>query len=118
MITIQTILTDLEVIQASRTAGFVQVLEHGRQVLKARVYLSGELFVQVYRNDRFGTTSFALILGGRRIYGRDEREGQWHRHQADAPDAHDESKEGRRAVELHEFWAEVLAVLVKLGLLL
>ena len=74
--------------------------------------------MQVYRNDRFGTTNFAVILGGRRIYGRDERDGVWHRHPSNAPDAHDESAEGRREITLSAFWAEALTVIDELELLL
>jgi hypothetical protein len=116
--TVRTIAADLDAIRASRTVDFVQTVEHGRHVLKARIYLSGDLFVQVYRNDRFDTTNLAVILGGRRIYGRDERDRKWHRHPSDDPDAHDESDEGRREVTLNEFWAESLAVINNLGLLL
>lgn len=118
MNTVQTIAADLEVIQASHIVDFVHLIERGRRVLKARVYISGDLFLQVYRNDGFGTTNFALILGDRRIYGRDERDGSWHRHPAEDPDAHDESDEGRREVTLKEFWEETLAVIDNLGLLL
>lgn len=118
MNTVQTIVADLEVVQASHMVDFVHVIERGRQALKARVYISGDLFLQVYRNDRFGTTNFALILGDRRIYGRDEREGSWHKHPVEDPDAHDESDEGRREITLREFWEEVLAVIDSLGLLL
>lgn len=114
---VQDLAEELESIQDSQTVELVHVIERGRQVIKARVYLSGGLFVQVYRNDRFGTTSFALILGGRRIYGRDEQGGSWHRHPPEDPENHDESEEGRRAVTLKEFWIEALGIVSSLGLL-
>ena len=74
--------------------------------------------MQVYRNDRFDTTNFAMIVGGRRICGRDERDGVWHRHPPNDPDAHDESLEGKREITLNAFWAEALAVIDELELLL
>ena len=117
MNTVQTIAAELDVIRASHVVDFIHNVARGRQALKARIYLSGDLFVQIYRNDRFGTTSFALILGERRIYGRDERDSIWHRHPADDPDAHDDSDEGKREVTVGEFWTEALVVIDHLGLL-
>lgn len=114
---VQELVEELESIQGSQTVELVHVIERGRQVLKARVYFSGGIFIQVYRNDRFGTTSFTLILGSRRIYGRDERGGNWHRHPSENPESHDESPEGKRAVTLGEFWIEALGVSNRLGLL-
>ncbi len=31
----------------------LEVLEHSRHLLKARLYIAPDLFVQVYRNDRY-----------------------------------------------------------------
>jgi len=101
---VPTIAVQLDGIRSSHLVESVQILGQGRQVIKARIYISADLFVQVYRNDRFGTTNFAVILSQRRIFGRDERGGKWHRHPSDDPEAHDESEEGRREVSLSEFW--------------
>ena len=38
-------------------------LDIGESFLKARLYLDSDLFVQVYRNDKYSTTNFALIQG-------------------------------------------------------
>lgn len=43
--------------------------------------------------------------------------GEWHRHTADAPDAHDTSDEGRRPITLSEFLDEAEAVISALELL-
>jgi hypothetical protein len=48
------------------------ILDQSRSVLKARLYLSPGLFVQVYRNDRFDATNLVLVYGGRRLYARDQ----------------------------------------------
>jgi hypothetical protein len=72
--------------------------------------------VQVYRNDRFDTTNFVLIYGGRRLYARDQLGGKWHRHTAAAPQVHDTSQEGRRLVGLAEFLDEVESVLSAMNL--
>ena len=94
----------------------LDILDHSRSMLKARLYVSPDLFVQVYRNDRFDTTNLVLLYGGRRIYARDQLGGQWHRHEAMAPHVHDTSVEGRRSVELAEFLDEVESVLAAMGL--
>jgi hypothetical protein len=94
----------------------VELLDQSRSLLKARLYLSPELFVQIYRNDRFDTTNFVLIHSGRRLYARDQLSGVWHRHLPDAPQLHDTSTQGRRSVDLSEFLDEVEDVLATLGL--
>ena len=118
MITIHSLMVDLEAIRASHVPESIHVLGHGRQVVKARIHISGDLFVQAYRNDRFDTTNFAVILGDTRIYGRDQRDGLWHRHPVSDPESHDDSEEARREVTLGEFWREALTVVSDLGLLL
>jgi hypothetical protein len=94
----------------------LELLDQSHSLLKARLYLSSDLFVQVYRNDRFGTTNLVLVHSGRRLYARDQLGGVWHRHTAAAPHLHDTSAEGRRPVNLSEFLDEVEDVLAALGL--
>lgn len=94
----------------------VRILDHSQNLLKARLYISEELFVQVYRNARFNTTNLVLIYSNERVYARDQLDNNWHRHLSDNPNQHDMSSEGRRAIELSEFLDEVETVLVKLGL--
>jgi hypothetical protein len=94
----------------------LDVLDHSRNVLKARLVISPDLFVQVYRNDLYDTTNLVVLYGGRRIYGRDQLGGRWHRHTAEAPDVHDTSADGSRSVELAEFLDEAEAVLAAMGL--
>ena len=72
--------------------------------------------MQVYRNDRFDTTNFVLVYGGRRFYARDQLGGKWHRHTAAASQMHDTSQEGRRLVGLAEFLDEVESVLSAMNL--
>lgn len=94
----------------------MDVLEQTSSLLKARLYISPELFVQIYRNDRFHTTNLALIYNGNRQFARDELDGKWHRHIQAAPDEHDISNEGSRAISLTEFLDEVEVVLAELNL--
>jgi len=85
-------------------------------LLKARLYILPELFVQVYRNDSYDTTNLVLIHNGQRLYARDQLGHVWHRHTAAAPQHHDHSADGCRAVNLSEFLDEVESVLSSIGL--
>jgi hypothetical protein len=94
----------------------MDVLDQTLSLVKIRLYISPDLFVQIYRNDLYKTTNLALIQNGRRLYARDELDGRWHRHTHRRPEEHDTSKEGRRPIELSEFLDEVEKVLAALDL--
>lgn len=94
----------------------LELLEQSANILKARLYITATLFVQVYRNDRLDTTNFVLVYNGQRLYARDELAGQWHRHPAEDPAQHDYTAEGQRTVALDEFLNEIEVVLTKMNL--
>jgi hypothetical protein len=94
----------------------LDLLEQTPSLLKARLYIAPELFIQVYRNDRFDTTNLVLIHNGQRLYARDQLGGNWHRHNHTAPDQHDTSPAGQKPVTLPEFLDEVEMVLAAMGL--
>jgi len=94
----------------------LEMLEQTPRLLKVRLHISPELFVQVYRNDQYDSTNLALVHNGRRIYGRDQLCGNWHRHAGIQPDSHDVSQEGQKSVDLDEFLNEIEAVLASSGL--
>lgn len=73
MNTVSSLLAELDrVIESRSYIARIEILDLGKAMLKARLYLDRELLVQVYRNDRFNTTNFVLIQAGRRIFARDE----------------------------------------------
>lgn len=94
----------------------LEILDQTLNIIKARLYISPDLFVQVYRNDRFQTTNLALIHNGNRLFARDEVDGRWHRHVHTAPEEHDFSAEGQRVIELRLFLDEVEEILAELNL--
>jgi hypothetical protein len=53
-----------------------------------RIDIAAGGFVDVFYNERSGTTSYALIREGRRILGADST-GGWHQHPFDDPDRHE-----------------------------
>jgi hypothetical protein len=103
-------------IQARSYISQMETLEQSINLLKTRLYISQDIFRQVYRNDRFDTTDLSLILSGRRIYSRDQVGGKWHRHTLIDPEYHDTSSEGQREISLYEFLNEVEAILAQLDL--
>jgi len=50
----------------------LEILDQSASLLKARLYIAADLFVQVYRNDRFDTTNLVLLHNGQRVYARDQ----------------------------------------------
>jgi hypothetical protein len=91
----------------------LEVLDQSATMLKVRLFISPDLFVQVYRNDRFDTTNLVLIHNEQRVYARDRLDGVWHRHTAAAPHLHDTSTEGCQPVTLSKFLDEVENVLAE-----
>lgn len=94
----------------------MDILDQTASLVKVRLYVTPDLFVQIYRNDRYGTTNLVLIHNNQRLYARDELDGHWHRHTHLAPEEHDTSMEGQRPVEISEFLDEVEKILAALDL--
>jgi hypothetical protein len=80
-------------------------------VVKGRVHLREERFVQIYFNERTGTIAFALIEEGRRVWGMDHDALRgWHEHPLSAPETHRNVK-AKTVAEivqaLQEVWGEL-----------
>ena len=82
-----------------------------------RFEITDHSFVQLYCNTRKSLFSYALVMTGARVFGRDCDGGQWHRHPVESPDMHDATAEGKRAVTFEEFLQEVQQVLARLKML-
>lgn len=93
-----------------------EILDQTTNLVKARLFISPDLFIQVYRNDRYDSTNYSLIHNQTRIFGRDQLGRVWHRHTVDEPEAHDKSADGRKAVNLATFLNEVEIILAALNL--
>lgn len=92
-------------------------MDKAEHTVKMRLHVDADCFVQVYVNIQKQLTGYALVLNRSRIFGRDCEGGLWHRHPVEAPDQHDFSLEGQRAVSLDEFLREAQNVLQDEGLL-
>jgi len=62
-------------------------------VVKVRVFLIPEMFIDVFYNEDTGKKSYALINKGCRIFGADNAFIGWHLHPFDNPDEHIPSSE-------------------------
>ncbi|HHT9125104.1 MAG TPA: hypothetical protein ACFYD6_04715 [Candidatus Brocadiia bacterium] len=90
-----------------------QTLLKTTHTIKMRLDVTEECFIQIYYNIQRDNTSYVVILGGKRIYGRDCPRGNWHRHPEENPEGHDSSLEGSRKVKLEEFLLETQEILLK-----
>lgn len=88
-----------------------------KNTVKVRLIIRENLYIDLYFNQRYGTTNYALILDDDRIYGRDCFDGNWHLHPYDAPSKHDTSEEGKKILGIEEFVDDVEEILINLRLL-
>ncbi len=95
----------------------IEVLDLTGHLIKARLWIRADLFIQVYRNDHSDMTNLLVVLEQQRVFARDGIRGLWHKHPFEHPDEHDISVDGRREVELLEFIEEVQELLIKEDLL-
>ena len=85
--------------------------EKTKSILKAKIFFSQDLYIQVYANTRRPKLSYALILNNHRIYGKDFLMGKWHRHSFESPQIHDISTEGSKEAAFERFFLEVIQYL-------
>ena len=77
-------------------------------ILKYKLIITKETFIQIYFNEDTGTTAFALISHGKRVFGIDyDTVRGWHRHPPENPDKHI----AYRQTCLSEFLDEALKIL-------
>jgi len=65
-----------------------EVLYMDIDILKVRVHLTNGWFIEVFYNLATAKTAFALISGGKRIYGKDNAKMGWHVHPFAQPERH------------------------------
>ena len=95
----------------------VKTVDKAENMIKMRLHVDTDCFIQVYANTQKQIFSYVLVLNRSRIFGRDCEGGLWHRHPHQAPDQHDFSPEGQRAVSFSEFLSEAQQVLQEEDLL-
>jgi hypothetical protein len=109
---IENILDELIQISGDPLFQKIDILDMTTSVLKARLVIDTDIYIQIYENVRKPKASYTLIVGNNRFYGRDMREGFWHRHPIDDPEIHDDSEEASRSITISEFVQEVKGILI------
>ena len=110
----------LEAQEALERVWFVQSLEETERTdltLSLRLHIRPALFVQAFLGESSGSLYFALIEGGRRIFGIDREGGEWHLHPYDSPDKHAPLPESLGPRPLLEFLTRVEDLLLQHDLL-
>ena len=112
---------ETDILNAAREWAFVRscvTVDKTAHVLKMRLHIAPDCFIQTYTNVEKQLFSYSLVLNRERIYGRDSEGGRWHRHPYGAADSHDFSKSGSTPVTVSEFLLEVQTVLEQEEILL
>jgi hypothetical protein len=104
------ILHTLDEYSRSEIITTVVILEQTRSLVKARLYLSRTIFIQVYANSVGPKCSYALIWNNDRMYGKDFLRGEWHGHTVESPDKHDETLNGRKPITLENFIVSAIVI--------
>ena len=75
------------VAMASPACGIPSLRRQTASSITLRIKVAPDAFTEAFHNDRTGTTAYALIRHGRRIFGADNT-GGWHVHPLDNPEIH------------------------------
>ncbi|WP_290902642.1 hypothetical protein [Ferroglobus sp.] len=78
----------LEACEKSEIVRGVNVESFDNVILKVRIYLVEDFFIDVFYNDDTKRVAFALIKNEKRIFGADNT-GGWHIHPFEDPERHE-----------------------------
>lgn len=97
--------------------GALEEIERTDLTLSIRLHIRPGLFVQLFLGTKSGALYFALIEGGRRLYGIDREANEWHIHPYGAVERHEPLPQGLEPKPIHRFLARVEELLIKYELL-
>ena len=90
-----------------------QLKERTDMTVTLHFIIGTDLLAQVFYSQRSDRLSMALIGSSGRLYGRDKEHGYWHLHPFGRADQHVPTPEGLSSQPIHQFLAEVEAILVE-----
>ena len=90
-----------------------RILVKTDNAVKARIEISGTVYIQFYFNQASNTSNFVLVGWDKRLYGRDCIGGNWHRHPFGDSKVHDTTGDGANDVTPEEFLDEVFEILLR-----
>ncbi|KPA10448.1 hypothetical protein MHK_009345 [Candidatus Magnetomorum sp. HK-1] len=85
-----------------------QLLEKTQSILKARLLIEKNAFIQIYVNARKNKISYTLIINNQRTYSKDCIYGVWHMHPFKEPHFHDTSEIGKNPISVTDFVIKAL----------
>lgn len=90
-----------QALQAAQSLSWVTHIEHqtSGRVVRLKLFLDSESFVAVYYNADTGSTSYALVEQGQRLFGANNMKIGWHIHPWGQEDRHIRSE----PVSIEEF---------------
>lgn len=89
----------------------LKIIEKTKSILKVRLFVSEDIFIQIYVNLKRPKISYALIINDSRIFGKDYLFEEWHLHPFESPGKHDVSEKAKQPVAIEDFVEEALFIL-------
>lgn len=108
---IESLLASLETLSKDSRIVELRVIEKTKSLLKARLYFSADIYAQIYVNIRRPKKSYAFVINGTRIFGKDFIFGAWHTHPFEDPKLHEASDKAEKPMTVNEFVKEALFIL-------
>ena len=101
--------TENELINISRDKNLTfEMFEKTQSILKARLRIEQDVFIQIYVNAKKNKISYTLIVNNQRTFSKDCIYGKWHMHPFQSPHFHDTSETGSHPISLTDFVVEAL----------
>ncbi len=109
--TIEELTQHLEALKKDSRIRELKIIDKTKSVLKARLFFTEDIFIQIYVNIKRPKRSYTLIINDSRIFGKDYIFGDWHSHPFESPDDHDDSENAKKPITIEEFVEESIFVL-------
>lgn len=108
---IEELILQLQAIAKDSRITELKIIEKTKSVLKARLFVSEDIFIQIYANVKRTKRSYALIINDSRVFGKDYLFEEWHSHPFESPGKHDVSEKAKQPVAIEDFVEEALFIL-------
>lgn len=108
---IEELILQLQAIAKDSRITELKIIEKTKSVLKARLFVSEDIFIQIYVNLKRPKRSYALVINDSRVFGKDYLFEEWHPHPFESPGRHDVSGKAKQPVAIEDFVEEALFIL-------
>ena len=108
---IEELILQLQAIAKDSRFTELKIIEKTKSILKARLFVSEDIFIQIYVNLKRPKRNYALVINDSRVFGKDYLFGEWHSHTFESPGKHDVSEKAKQPVAIEDFIEEALFIL-------